>query len=78
MYGSDNNFLNCFCDYLSNIKQYVKSWNNVSTCLLVETGVSQGSIIGPSLFIVYISNLITQFGHNDSRITLYTDDTIQM
>ena len=76
MYGLDNNSLRWCCDYLSNRKQHVKLDDCMSDYLPVKIGVPQGSIIGPFLFVVYINDLITEFGNGDSDVTLYADDTI--
>ena len=48
----------------------------MSDFLPVEMDVPQGSIVGPFMFIVYINDLVTEFGHDNSEITLYVDDTL--
>ena len=72
-YGINGTSLDWFRSYLSNRKQYVEINNERSSCLDIKTGVPQGSILGPLLFLIYmndIPNVSQAF-----RFILYTDDT---
>ena len=53
-YGVANYF---FYSYLLNRYQYVEFDGSVSSTKVVDTGVSQGSILGPLLFLNYINNV---------------------
>ena len=55
-YGIQHKSLNLFENYLSERYQYVSVGNATSTHCKIHTGVPQGSIIGPLLFIIYIKN----------------------
>ncbi len=61
-------------NYLKNRCQRVQIKGSISDSLSIESGVPQGSILGPLLFTLYINNL----GDNlsDACIHLYADDTI--
>ena len=62
-----------FSSYMSDRTQYVFVNGCKSTLRLISTGVVQGSILGPLLFIIYINDLV-----KSSRLlkfSLYADDT---
>jgi len=61
--------------YLSFRCQYVCVNNSSSDILLVYSGVSQGCVLGPLLFIVYVNN-ITMIPLSDGTMSLYADDIV--
>ena len=72
VYGVENNAINWFKSYLVNRHQFVSISGKTSGMALMKHGVPHGSILGPLLFIVLISDLPLRFS---SSIDLYADDT---
>uniref|UniRef100_A0A8C7DPJ6 Reverse transcriptase domain-containing protein n=1 Tax=Oncorhynchus kisutch TaxID=8019 RepID=A0A8C7DPJ6_ONCKI len=72
--GFSNDCLAWFTNYFADRVQCVKSEGMLSGPLAVSMGVPQGSILGPTIFSVYINDVALAAG--DSLIHLYADDTI--
>ena len=71
-HGIDGPLLQWFRYFLTNRMQRVVIRRKCSDWTLVKSGVPQGTILGPTLFIIYINDISTDL---TSTVKIYADDT---
>ena len=72
-YGIHGTPLELLKSYLTNRKQYVEIEDTKSKMLDISTGVPQGSILGPLLFIIYVNDFA--LSSEKFKFVMYADDT---
>jgi hypothetical protein len=71
-YGFEGEVLRWLQGFLSDRSQFVSIQNGSSRTCSVTSGVPQGTVLGPLLFLLFINDVPEVLKH--SKITLYADD----
>ena len=71
-YGIRSTAYNLLRSYLANREQFVELNDTASKTLPIVTGVPQGSILGPLLFLIYINDF--PLSSNFFKFIMYADD----
>ena len=74
-YGISPQAHNWVQSFLTNRTQQVLLEGNMSSPINVTSGVPQGSVLGPLLFLIYINDL-PDYIQNNSTVKMFADDTI--
>ena len=74
--GFNNHILRWITDYLTSRSQTVVVNGESSQSAPVLSGVPQGSVLGPLLFLIYINDLTDINIEDGAKITLYADDVL--
>ena len=75
LYRCGADFIRLMTSYLKSRSEVVSLHGKQSSSCKISSGVPQGSILGPLLFLVFISDLPLVLSNKISAVDLYADDT---
>ena len=73
-YGIQGYALQWFIQYLTNRTQCARLGNSLSDIKPISIGVTQGSVLGPILFLLYVNDLPQHI--KNEQCNMFADDTI--
>ena len=75
-YNINTGMIHLIADYLTNRNFEVQVQGKVSGRKEIKSGVPQGSILGPTLFNIYINDIPHDNHHQNSALYIFADDTL--
>jgi len=74
-YGIRGHVHDWFKNYLAHRQQYVSVQGIDSSTKSIHTGVPQGSVLGPILFLLYVNDIANAIKTDGVKVMLFADDT---